>query len=506
MAGGFLTYHEPGIVQILIIISFFFFLSLAEWCSAKIIRAGIIGQIAVGIIYGKPLADILEGPWQETFLAVGYVGLILIIFEGGLQIRLDLLKQNFLSSVLVAATGVCFPIGFSYLLLYLGYGYGAVETFIIGSALSATSLGTTFSVIGSAAKEVDLSQTRVGSILVSAAVIDDVVGLVLASVIHDLGQLSTPNAGDVNLGWIIGRPIVASVAMAILTPVLTKWVFAPVFRRWIEHAFARYDHVSNIILMVLVLSAFISIAAYAGTSVLFGAFLAGAFLTYLPSKHPDGPFVVMSREEGEQDPARSPTFIHTFELYLLDTQKYLMEPLFFASIGFAIPFVGLWTGKRIWRGILFSLLMAAAKFIVGLWIPGFEFCNSRKSSTPGEGSHEKRNTSEETTGSLEQRAAGGKGGYGSASLAGLLLGSAMVARGEIGLLIVEIGYNETSYVSEEGFITAVWAILLNTIVGPVTVGHLVQFYGKRIGESAWGLQGQTTGRETAVHTAHDHSV
>lgn len=113
--------------------------------------------------------------------------------------------------------------------------------------------------------------------------------------------------------------------------------------------------------MVLVLSAFISIAAYAGTSVLFGAFLAGSFLTYLPSKHPDGPFVVMSREEGEQDPDRSPTFVHTFELYLLDTQKYLMEPLFFASIGFAIPFVGLWTGKRIWRGILYSLLMAVAK-------------------------------------------------------------------------------------------------------------------------------------------------
>jgi hypothetical protein len=66
----------------LIIISFFFFLSLAEWISAKIIRAGIIGQIAVGIIYGKPLADILEYSWQKTFLALGYVGLILIIFEG----------------------------------------------------------------------------------------------------------------------------------------------------------------------------------------------------------------------------------------------------------------------------------------------------------------------------------------------------------------------------------------------------------------------------------------
>ncbi|KAJ6120090.1 hypothetical protein N7523_004370 [Penicillium sp. IBT 18751x] len=517
MAGSFLAYHEPGIVQILIIISFFFFLSLAEWFSAKIIRAGIIGQIAVGIIYGKPLADILEGPWQQTFLAIGYVGLILIIFEGGLQIRLDLLKQNFLSSVLGAATGVTIPIAFSYLLLYLGYGYSAVETFIIGAALSATSLGTTFSVISSAAKEVDLSQTRVGSILVSAAVIDDVVGLVLASVIHDLGELSGPDSGHTSLGWIIGRPIVASVAMAILTPILTKWVFAPIFRRWIEHAFAKYDHVSNIILMVLVLSAFISIAAYAGTSVLFGAFLAGAFLTYLPSKHPDGPFVVMSREEGEQDPNRSPTFMHTFELYLLDTQKYLMEPLFFASIGFAIPFVGLWTGKRIWRGILFSLLMAIAKFIVGVWIPIFEFIGSRNSPkprnsphnpTPSESSHEtheKRNSSEATRDT--SMAADQKADYGSASLAGLLLGSAMVARGEIGLLIVEIGYNETNYVSTDGFITAVWAILLNTIVGPVTVGYLVKFYGKKIGKSAWGLQeAGMSGRQGTVATVDNHHV
>lgn len=69
-------------MQILIIISFFFFLSLAKWVSAKTIQASIIGQIAMGIIYGVPLANILEKHWQETFLALGYVGLILIIFEG----------------------------------------------------------------------------------------------------------------------------------------------------------------------------------------------------------------------------------------------------------------------------------------------------------------------------------------------------------------------------------------------------------------------------------------
>ena len=180
---------------------------------------------------------------------------------------------------------------------------------------------------------------------------------VLNSIIGELGGISA----DENLGWIIGRPIVASIAMSIVTPLVTKYLFAPIFRRFIEYHFARFDHISNIVLMTLVLSAFISIAAFTGTSILFGAFLAGTFLTYLPSKHPEGPFVVMNREEGEREADKSPTFIHTFELYLLDVQKYLMEPLFFASIGFAIPFVDLWTGERIWKGIVYTLLMAFAK-------------------------------------------------------------------------------------------------------------------------------------------------
>ena len=180
---------------------------------------------------------------------------------------------------------------------------------------------------------------------------------VLNSIIGELGGISA----DENLGWIIGCPIVASIAMSIVTPLVTKYLFAPIFRRFIEYHFARFDHISNIVLMTLVLSAFISIAAFTGTSILFGAFLAGTFLTYLPSKHPEGPFVVMNREEGEREADKSPTFIHTFELYLLDVQKYLMEPLFFASIGFAIPFVELWTGERIWKGIVYALLMAFVK-------------------------------------------------------------------------------------------------------------------------------------------------
>lgn len=441
----------------------------------------------MGIIYGEPLANILQHDWAETFLYLGYIGLILIIFEGGLSTRLDLLKANFTLSIVGAATGVIFPIAFSYLLLFLGYGYGAVETFIIGAALSTTSLGTTFAVISSASKNVDLSQTRVGAVLVSAAVIDDVTGLVMSSVIHDLGELST--GGSVNLGWLIGRPIVASAAMALLTPILTKWVFAPLFRAYIEHHFAKFDHLSNILLMILVLSGFISIASFAGTSILFGAFLAGTFLTYLPSKHPEGPFVVMSREEGERSKDKSPTFVHTFEYYCLDAQQYVLAPLFFASIGFAIPFLDLWTGEAIWKGIVYTLLMLFCKFIVGSWMPIWAVArhdpkkakaHSARESSKGNGHPlEKTHSSPDSP----SRSAA----FRSSLSPALLLGMAMVARGEIGLLIVEIGYNNTSYVSAEGFITAIWAILLNTIIGPVFVGLLVKYRGAAIGDGPWGL-------------------
>lgn len=68
----------------------------------------------------------------------------------------------------------------------------------------------------------------------------------------------------------------------------------------------------------------------------------------------------------------------------------------------------------------------------------------------------------------------------------------MVARGEIGLLIIEIGHNETPYVSDEGFFTGIWAILLNTILGPVAVGLLVRFYAKEIEDGEWGAQEQST--------------
>ena len=128
--------------------------------------------------------------------------------------------------------------------------------------------------------------------------------------------------------------------------------------------------------------------------------------------------------------------------------------------------------------------LTVLKFVVGIWIPLWKYLTPKKSSEQSDSSGcIKETTDKADDGSqAKQRSQGFVTNW----LSGILLGSAMVARGEIGLLIIEIGYNETSYVSQAGFIAGVWAILLNTVIGPVAVGLLVKFCGKRIGEGEGG--------------------
>lgn len=76
---GTIPYHEPSLPSLLTLISFLYFLQVARNICDAVLGAGLLGEIAIGTIYG-PIAKILNIEWQETFLAVGYIGLILIVF------------------------------------------------------------------------------------------------------------------------------------------------------------------------------------------------------------------------------------------------------------------------------------------------------------------------------------------------------------------------------------------------------------------------------------------
>jgi Kef-type K+ transport system membrane component KefB len=88
---------------------------------------------------------------------------------GGLTANLGIIKANIGLSVLVGMTGLLAPIGLSFILLHLVFGYSLISSFAAGSALCSTSLGTTFTLLSAH----NLAETRLGSVLMTAAVLDD---------------------------------------------------------------------------------------------------------------------------------------------------------------------------------------------------------------------------------------------------------------------------------------------------------------------------------------------
>ena len=202
-----LPYTSPSIVTILVLASYLLFLSIFYHAFQKLFSAGILGPLVLGAIYARPLANILPEDVQSAILSIGYLGLILLIVQGGLEARMDILSspKNLAMAVLVGATGVILPVGISMALLPLGFGYGYLESFASGAALASTSLGTTFAVLssfngssdlnttsengsGDSTAKTGIAGTRIGTILVGAALLDDIVGLVITSVISTLGS------------------------------------------------------------------------------------------------------------------------------------------------------------------------------------------------------------------------------------------------------------------------------------------------------------------------------
>lgn len=155
---------------------------------------------------------------------------------GGLTTDLELAKKNLWLSLAVALTGLLTPILLSLVILHLAFDFTLLQAFAAGAALSTTSLGTTFTVISQAG----FGDTRLGAVLTSAAITDDVVGLVLLQVIVSLGlarsATNVSSSQSAAIGWAIGRPLLASLAMLGASFVLMKVVMVPMYH-WLSGTF-----------------------------------------------------------------------------------------------------------------------------------------------------------------------------------------------------------------------------------------------------------------------------
>lgn len=269
-------------------------------------------------MYALPLGNILSFSLQRAIQELGYVGLLLLILAGGLDTSISILSQprTLALSIISGATGIALPVGISLLLGILGFGYTALQSFAIGAALCSTSLGTIFAVLDSLKATSspsdqkispkrrpvpDLLQTRIGTILIGAALLDDIVALVISTVVAALGASSlASNGNSLSISpWTAARPIVSSILLIGIAALLARFISRPLARLTGKRLPSTHGHERDAadensfmrlmkesapliatVAFVATLAAFITIAYEIGSSMLIGAFCAGAFMRY----------------------------------------------------------------------------------------------------------------------------------------------------------------------------------------------------------------------------------
>lgn len=468
-----LEYDVPAAPLLLTISSFLYLLNISEALFTRLINAGLVGSLAVGIIFGPQAANIVPLDVMQTFIILGYIGVIILVFEGGLSTNISLLFGNIFLSAAVALTGILLPIAFSLLLLHFGYGYTPLQAFGAGAALCSTSLGTTLALL-----RPDLRQTKTGSVLMTAALLDDVAGLVIAAIIPNLTSKNTGGSTN-SISWqTITRPILVSLAFAFITPLMAYILRLGLLRLRLAWRQALHTGHVQLFLIIITLSSFVAGARYADTSELFGAYLAGAFLSHVFKTVPPN-----TDDRALQIPHEA------FSVYILPFLQVFLSPLFFASIGAALPIRSLisvdGSHRVVWRGIIYSFLMVFAKAAVGGWMliwPDQYFCW-------GWCGRRKKPSKEKKPPTAEKRQVSGEGSSGgfqaevlSAELPRLrsaaLLGLAMVARGEIALIVAQLArpllIPDQSQGNSEPFAVVIWAILVSTVGGATGVGLLIK--------------------------------
>eukprot|EP00934_Nitzschia_sp_Nitz4_P006427 Nitzschia sp. Nitz4//scaffold273_size25297//20719//24905//NITZ4_008321-RA/size25297-processed-gene-0.7-mRNA-1//-1//CDS//3329545262//6417//frame0 len=294
----------------------------------------LVGEIFCGIILGPPvLEDFIPNP--EAWVMFGELGLILLVIEAGIDIDLSTLKLIGSRGFLIAFIGSILPIGIGMLIAYLLNVADTKGTIAAGAVFGPTSLGIALNILRSGG----VLNTPVGQLIVSAAVIDDMIALVVLSQLEALvGELSVS-------GVLI--PVVSALGFLIIGGYAAIFLLPPLIH---QHILKRckhdqHDRIEMGIMFFLVL-VLMPATYYGKASYLMGCFVAG--LTFCSSHEVHA------------------MYVRQFKRVL----QWLMRIFFAASIGFQVPIKDFADGTVIWQGLVFTLALLG-KVAVGFLVPNF---------------------------------------------------------------------------------------------------------------------------------------
>ena len=337
--------------------------------AARLRAPPVIGELVAGIILGPSLLGWVEpGP---VIRLLAEIGIILLLFEVGLETDIMRLVRSGIKATVVAIGGVLLPLVFGFSLSYWVFEQTVLVALFVGGTLTATSIGITVRVL----TDLKRQQTHEAQIVLGAAVIDDIIGIILLALLYDFSK-----SGGIN--FISTGKITLFIAVFMLLAPLAAKGIADLIKR-----FERKSQIPGLIPTTIVsLVLFFAWLAHAvGAPELLGGFAAGLAL----SRRFFFPIGVVIRTD--------PDFAHRMEEQMRPI-VHLFTPIFFVMVGLSLNFHAIdWNSTFIWS---FSGAMLLAG-VAGKILAGFVVKES-----------------------FHRR---------------LAIGIAMVPRGEVGLIFAELG-------------------------------------------------------------------
>ncbi|HEX3313842.1 MAG TPA: cation:proton antiporter [Gemmataceae bacterium] len=239
------------------------------WIAGRIGQPAVLGELVAGVVLGASVLGLID-PHGEILHVLAELGVLLLLFEIGLETDLAKLLRVGVSSTLVAAVGVVVPFALGYGATHL-MGESNLECMFAGATLTATSVGITARILSDLGRLHDPES----QIVLGAAVIDDVVGLVILAVVQGLAAGHEMTAPGVALivakafGFLAVALLVGRFAMPPTMNFLAK---VPVLG-------------SQLAVGLIIAFGMAWLADQAGSALIIGSFVAGLLLRETSARH-----------------------------------------------------------------------------------------------------------------------------------------------------------------------------------------------------------------------------
>ncbi len=405
----------------------------------------LVGYILVGIAFGPEGWNLLGSSSSsnnnhnndcngamETLVVLGNIGLVLLIVQAGLEMDYEVLQKVGLRGVVIAVVGTILPvtIGTAIASRYLGDWKSALAA---GCSFGPTSAGIAMNVLGGCnilPKKNDgndnsdnnddephdetILHLPVGQLIVAAAIVDDILALVVLS---QLEALTVDDTVDQNRALDMVIPIISALVWLVVGGGIALLVFPKIFAAVVAHT--GMDNSSGSLSLAVLLG--IVFLLLPSTYFSRASYLLGAFLSGLTFCRDSSGVTEVFRQEFQR---------------LID---YGMKLFFAASIGFQVPVSSFGNFSIIGRGFFFALALMG-KLAVGLLTPNFKSTEIKKNRVRDS----------------------------------LVVGFSMMGEAEFAFVVAVFGVTE-GLVPPDIYASIVWAILLSTVISPLLLKSTLTF-------------------------------